>query len=207
MPTIPDLESLSQRYKLVATEVSVAQRTFEIWKPDNIDDLINEAEFDADERLPYWAEVWPSGRVLAEQLAGRPADGRRLLELGCGLGLVSLLARWIGFDVLATDYYEPALEFTAFNAAHNAIPPVATRLLDWRKLPDDLGSFDLIVAGDVLYERPNSALVANVLDRCLAPEGLALVTDPSRRVAGQFPDLCAERRLKVERIARLEVVP
>jgi predicted nicotinamide N-methyase len=68
-----------------------------------------------DERLPYWADVWPSARVLAERVATMQVDDRRFLELGCGAGLVSVAAAIAGFDITATDYYEEALRFTALN--------------------------------------------------------------------------------------------
>jgi hypothetical protein len=53
-------------------------------------------------------------------------------------------------------------------------------LLDWRNLPSTLGRFDVVVASDVLYERPYGPLVARVLDAALAPGGLAVIADPGR---------------------------
>ncbi len=120
-----------------------------------------------------------------------------MLELGCGIGLVSLVAAHAGFRVLATDYYADALEFTAANADRNAIHGVDTRLVDWRKLPDDLGTFDVVAASDVLYEKSQAALVAEVLARALAPGGLGLVSDPGRRTAAALADECARRGLAV----------
>src|SRR5690606_17922121 len=126
-------------------------------------ELLDEQEFNRDGRIPYWAELWPSARVLADQLALLSASGRCLLELGCGAGLCAVAASLVGFRVTATDYYSEALEFVRLNAERNALPIPAVRMVDWRALPADLGQFDLVVAADVLYEPPYTALVAQVI--------------------------------------------
>jgi 2-polyprenyl-3-methyl-5-hydroxy-6-metoxy-1,4-benzoquinol methylase len=127
----------------------------------------------------------------------------RLLELGCGVGLVSLVAAAAGFEVLATDYYADALEFTAANAARHGLENVDTRLVDWRRLPDDLGTFDVVVASDVLYEAPQAALVAAALSRTLVPAGTGLVSDPGRRTAEKFVEECGRQGLSARLIARV----
>jgi 2-polyprenyl-3-methyl-5-hydroxy-6-metoxy-1,4-benzoquinol methylase len=133
--------------------------------------------------------------VLAEHVAELPGRGRRLLELGCGIGLVSVVAAASGFDVLATDYYGNALEFTAANADRHALVNVDTRLVDWRKLPDDLGTFDVVAASDVLYERPQAAQVAAALAHTMASDGLGLVSDPGRWTAAVFVEECGKQGL------------
>ena len=124
--------------------------------PRSADDLIDEDDFNRDERLPYWAEIWPSAYVLAQRIArengrssGRPS---RLLELGCGSGLAVVTALAAGFDVTAVDYYPAALEFVNVNAKLNGLPPPQIRVVDWRNYPDDLRDFDVVIAADVLYE-------------------------------------------------------
>ena len=71
--------------------------------------MIDEAAFDEEEFLPYWAELWPSGLALARHVAARELRGLRVLELGCGLGLPALAAALRGADVLATDWAEDAI--------------------------------------------------------------------------------------------------
>ena len=161
--------------------------------------LIDLAAFEADERIPYWADVWESAIVLAEDHATLDGRGMSLLELGCGLGLPSLVAAAAGFAVTATDYEHPALEGVRFNAEKNGIESIRTRVLDWRNLPDDLGRFDRVVAADVLYEPHHAAAVAGVIARTLAPGGVAMVADPCRTRAAGFPDACRAEGLAVER--------
>ena len=160
--------------------------------------MLSEEDFDRDERLPYWAQIWPSARVLAARVAQMPGAGRSVLELGCGVGLVSLAAAGAGFSVVASDYYSEALEFTADNARRNLLSErIETRLVDWRNPPADLGPFETVLAADVLYERRNLALVATMLARSLSATGRALVSDPGRRVATEFPLVCRQHGLRV----------
>ncbi len=188
-------ESLARRFEVAECEVSIRERIYRLLKPRNVDDLISEEDFALDERIPYWADVWPSARILAERLAGHQGAGQRLLELGCGIGLPAIVAAAAGYETLATDYYAEALEFTEANAHRNGVMNVDSRLVDWRRMPDDLGTFDVVVAADVLYEQPQAALVASVIERCLAPGGLAIVTDPGRRTAEVFIDVCRDHDL------------
>jgi predicted nicotinamide N-methyase len=198
--------SLSRRFELATSQIAIGPRTYDLLKPRSVDELISEEDFAIDERIPYWADCWPSGRILAERLAREPGQGRSLVELGCGIGLVSAVAAAAGFQVLASDYYADALEFTAANAERNGVEGVDTRLIDWRSLPDDLGEFDLVVAADVLYEVPMAALVADVLDRALRPDGLGLITDPGRRTAPALVEACAARGLTCALIDRAPTI-
>src|SRR5262249_55245429 len=155
--------------------------------------LINEDDFNRDERLPYWAEVWPSAYVLARRIAEeRQAESdrpkRTLLELGCGCGLAAIAAQAFGFDTAAIDYYPDALEFVSLNAELNGLAPPATRLVDWRNYVPDLSNFDLVVAADVLYERDYCRLVAAAFRQSLGPGGLGILTDPQRSKAEAFPE-------------------
>ena len=172
--------TLERRFRVVETRVDVGSRAFVIRHPASAEELISEEDFERDERLPYWADIWPSARVLAGRLLEENGAGRSLIELGCGAGLVSAAAALAGFDVTATDYYEDALRFARVNASRNTGHAIETLLLDWRDIPSDVGPFDCVVASDVLYERAYGALVAGALARLLAPKGFALVADPGR---------------------------
>lgn len=195
--------SLARRFEVAECEVLVGTRSYRLLKPRNVDDLISEEDFAIDERIPYWADVWPSARILAERLAEHTGAGRRLLELGCGIGLPAIAAAAAGYESLATDYYAEALEFTEANALRNGVEGVDTRLVDWRRLPEDLGTFDLVVAADVLYEKPQAALVVSVIEQCLSEDGLAIVTDPGRRTADALLEICLERGLTAALVERV----
>jgi len=197
------LGELGAQFDMARTDLMVAGREVRIHHPRNADDLIDEQAFVDDERLPYWADLWPSARVLAERVATMPVDGRRFLELGCGTGLVSIAAAIAGFDVTATDYYDEALRFTALNVLVNTGALIDTRIGDWRRFPHDIGRFELVVASDVLYEQPHAGLIAGVLDRTLTARGSAVIADPGRIAAPQFVDECKERGMPAAILDRI----
>ncbi len=172
-------------------------------RPESSESLISEEDFERDERLPYWAELWPSALILARHVASLEGAGRSLLELGCGVGLVATAASQAGFDVTATDYYADALLFTSLNVASNTGREPAVRDVDWRALPEDLGRFDVIVASDVMYERPYPSLIAGVIAHALAPDGIALIADPGRVAAPHLPGECASRGLSIRECVRI----
>ena len=179
-------ESLRRRYRVATSDIRFGDRTISILHPENAEELIDETDFERDERLPYWADLWPSSRVLAGHVLGLRGDRRSLLELGCGCGLVATCASIAGFDVVASDYYEDAIRFARVNAKRNGAPSVRGRMLDWRQLPADLERFDMVLASDVLYERPYGALMSKVLGRALDGSGVAIVADPGRVGRDEF---------------------
>jgi predicted nicotinamide N-methyase len=199
------LEQLRRQFPLESQQVEVGQWQFEIYRHANPDDLISDEDFDRDGRLPYWADFWPSGLAMSQRIAAEGGDGRRFLDLGCGLGLASVVAMRAGFDCLATDYYSEALSFTELNARHNNLRPPATRLVDWRHFPTDLGRFDLVVASDVLFERPNVPLVAAAFARTLGISGSGWLTDPGRPPAVEFPAECERHGVRIVERTQISV--
>lgn len=178
--------TLERRFRTSVTHFSIGSHVLRLTHPVSAEDLIDEAEFELDERLPYWADVWPAARVLAADLARLRGEHRSLLELGCGAGLVAAAAALSGFRVCATDYYDDALEFTELNVLCNAGVLPDIRLVDWRRMPTDLGRFDFVVGSDVLYERNYGELVARAIDMTLATGGEAVIADPGRVAATEF---------------------
>ena len=186
------LSDLPPGFDVVEEQIAVGPHRFDIARPRSAEELIDEDEYAVDERLPYWADLWPSGRVLAEWLAGRSPDGARVLELGCGLAIPSFVAAASGASVLATDWYGPALGFVRWNARRLSLA-VPTMLVDWRAPPRELlaaAPFDLVVAADVLYEARNVAPLCDLLPR-LVTRGEVVVADPRRPDATAFLDRLA----------------
>ena len=145
------------------------------------------------ERLPYWAELWPSAVALAHYIAKHlNLDGRRVLELGCGLGLVSVVAALQGARVLCTDYEEAALAFARRNARGNACRRMRFRLVDWCD-PALRRRYNCILASDVIYEVRSFAPLVSLLQRYLARGGMAVLAEPGRVNAPPFFTLLRQR--------------
>jgi predicted nicotinamide N-methyase len=153
-------------------------------RPPSPDELIDEAAFDEEEFLPYWAELWPSGLALARHVATLDLDGLRVLELGCGLGLPSLAAALRGADVLATDWADDAIELLRRNAESNeALLRVARAR--WSE-PEPLlraAPWDLVLGADLLYEERNAEQLSALLPRL---GGEVILAEPGRPYAKEF---------------------
>ena len=173
----------------------------EILRPPSADELIDEAAFDAEEFLPYWAELWPSGLALAQHVAARELRGLRVVELGCGLGLPSLAAALRGADVLATDWAEDAIDLLRGNAQRNGVLLRVARVR-WSE-PEPLlraAPWDLVLGADLLYEARNAEQLAELLPQL---GGELLLAEPGRPYAKEFlerfdAEPVAERIYRVE---------
>lgn len=182
-----------------------AGRSILLLGPANFDALLDdpktEQRFREDEYLPYWAEFWPACLILADRVARWPdvtAESRPpvVLELGCGLGLVSLIAAARGYRVIASDYDEDALAFVELSARLNGLGPPECRRIDWRRPPADLEA-DRIVAAEVLYETRWLEPVARLIAAHLAPHGVAEIVDRNRQIADAFPRVAENAGLNV----------
>ncbi len=172
---------------LVQETIALRGDDLEVMRPRDSEALLDEQAFEHDEFMPYWAELWPSGVALARALDGRALRGVPVVELGCGLGLPSIVAARAGGRVLATDWSQAALDLLARNAAHNGVA-VATMAADWTR-PQELlarGPFGLVLAADVLYERRNVPVLLELLPRLVAPAGEIWLADPGRATADAF---------------------
>ena len=140
---------------------------------------------------PYWAVLWRSGVALARELDGVELRDLRFVELGCGLAVPSIAAARAGAAVLATDACAEALTLAGRNANANGVS-IETAMVDWAEHEELVtrGPFDLVLAADVLYERPSVGLLLTLLPR-LAPE--AWLADPGRPAAGAFLEQASSR--------------
>jgi predicted nicotinamide N-methyase len=149
-------------------------------------EFLDPITFAEDERLPYWAELWPAAVAMAHYVIQRlPVTGRRVLELGCGLGLVGIVAALRGARVLRTDYEADALAFARHNAHRNGCQQARFQLMDWR-YPTLRRRYDYILASDVIYEARNFGPLVALLRRYLARGGTAVFSEPGRVNAVPF---------------------
>ena len=129
---------------------------------------------------PIFGQLWPGGNALAEAAATMPIEGLRILEFGCGLALTSLVLKRRGADITACDIHPLAPEFLRINAELNGLPPISYRHAPWDADDPGLGRYDLLLGGDVLYERDHAPLVAGFVERHANPLARVVVGDPGR---------------------------
>lgn len=139
-----------------------------------------------------FGQSWPAGRLLAQAMLRFDIAGKRILELGCGIGLASLVLTRRGAEVVASDNHPLAEPFLAYNAALNGLPALHYRHLHWDRPLPTLGLFDAIIASDVLYERGQAERLCAVVARHALPACEVLVTDPGRGNSARFTRLLGD---------------
>ena len=129
---------------------------------------------------PLFGLLWPSGRVLAQVMQTFEIEGKRILELGCGLALASLVAHRRGGDITASDNHPLAGDFLLENLRLNHLPAMKYQTGNWSRANPLLASFDLIIGSDVLYDRGQPQVLSEFIERHAAPGAEILIVDPDR---------------------------
>ncbi|CAA0101702.1 Ribosomal protein L11 methyltransferase [Zhongshania aliphaticivorans] len=124
--------------------------------------------------------VWDSSAVLANEMATFAVEGKRILEVGCGLALTSLLLNARHADITATDIHPEAGNFLIENVRLNSGMKIPFLRTGWNDLSDGLGEFDVIIGSDILYEREHIALLSEFIERHAKPQCEVILVDPGR---------------------------
>ena len=143
---------------------------------------------------PLFGLLWPSGSRLAERMALRPVNPQeRILEIGCGLALCSLVGHRRGAHMTASDCHPETAGFLLENLRLNGLAPMDYRHGQWGAQPDiqngDIaltGQFNLIVGSDILYERDEQGTLAHFIESHAAPAAEVWVVDPNRGNRSHF---------------------
>lgn len=160
---------------------------------------------------PMFGNLWPSSLQLAARMAARPlVPLERILEIGCGLGLASLVSHRRGADVTASDCHPLAALFLARNVRLNELPPLPYRHGHWsapaaptglaahpeRRVVD--GRFGLIIGSDVLYERDEEGGLSGFIARHALPDAEVLIVDPNRGNRAAFNRRMADAGFRMD---------
>ena len=181
-------------------EFHLLNQSFRLWVPFRPDSLLDSPEVLSasiqDDYMPYWAYLWPAALQIAESLLlSQWPKNTRVLELGCGLGLVGIAALAAGYNVSLTDYDEKAIATARVNAALNGFPDVDAFVLDWRT-PQGF-RYPVIIGCDVTYESRNHAPILDLIDHVLEPDGFCWIADGGRNAAPDFIELARSRGFSV----------
>lgn len=184
LPAVSDRVETPDWTELVGRRLALPGGDLRLLQPSEAAELPDDGPVEWAPLLPYSWVLWRSGVALAADLEGEPLAGRTVVELGCGLGLPSLVAARAGATVLATDEDPDALALVELNARENDLA-VATAPAAWGAAEELVtrGPFDLVLAADVLYEPESVASLLALLPR-LGRE--VILADPGRSAAGEF---------------------
>jgi predicted nicotinamide N-methyase len=179
------------------TEIKIGDYPVRYISPGNAYDLFEEliqknpSHADViDERVPYWADLWPSAIALGQYIAqeSKNISGKNIIEIGCGLGIPGIVAGIAGGNVTMSDYLQEALTLACENWKLNLNTECKWLNLDWRKAYGG-EKFELVLASDIAYEKKSFFPVVKILKELLVPGGSVFLSEPNRPYAAEFINL------------------
>jgi predicted nicotinamide N-methyase len=177
-----------------------SSRELQFVQPVDFDALLDAAAGDPEQNLPYWAEIWPSGIALADELLAQSelVRGKRVLEIGSGIGVTASIALSVGTDLTVADYSPESLLLCRYNALRNSGHEPNALQINWRDPAAELrtlagSGFPAVLAADVLYESRDIAPLLELIDWLVAPDGLLWLAEPGRNVAARFIEQATDR--------------
>lgn len=170
--------------------IQIGDVSITIETPPDLDALLDRAAHEAPhtvDGIPYYAILWPAARGLAEYLwhERKTLKGKNVIELGCGLGLPSILAAKLGALVHATDFHPDTGEWLLHNANENRVE-LTYQQLDWTvflagsKKETTLSCAPFVIGSDLLYEARHIPALVCTIDALCSHGGQAIISDPGR---------------------------
>ncbi|MFQ5771946.1 MAG: methyltransferase [bacterium] len=178
------IETFYQEYETEPHEVVINGRTFTMLLPKYLNRFLNSDNMFHD--FPLWAKIWRASWVLAANLAEMPVKHEKhFLEIGGGLGLVSIVATSFGHKITMTECNSDALQFARANAYLNNCLDFPIVKLDWSN-PQLKGKYDYIVASEVVYKEQDFPLLLKLFETYLRPEGRIILASEMRKTICDF---------------------
>lgn len=196
------MRKIKIKYPTQIVQKTYAQKLFVLEVIRDLDEAIDlicaamtpEEQLDpfAEDLCPYFGILWPAAQGLSQYLERMDFNfkNKSVIELGCGLGLPSLVATHLGGKVLATDFHPDVEEYFQRNARHSNLTCQYQRL-NWRE-DNELGLFDVVIGSDVLYESKHPMEVARGLVKYVKAGGKIILSDPGRSYLQKFVDAMKE---------------
>ena len=139
-----------------------------------------------DATWPLFGQVWPTSVAMAINICKLDFASKRVLEIGCGIGLCSIVLHKMGIDITASDYHPRVREFLERNVLGNGLPPIKYQIGNWDTENPELGQFDVLIGSDILYQPDHARLVARFIDRHSSNDVEVLIGDPNRNNRSRF---------------------
>jgi predicted nicotinamide N-methyase len=137
--------------------------------------------------FPYWSKLWPASLGICEFLSRHPGIYRqkKVMELGAGLGLPSMLCAQEADSVLCTDLSEHAMRYARASVELNGLSNIVCRTHDWTM--DCAGmSTDVLLLSDVNYAPESFAFIIGLLQSFLEGGTMIILSTPHRLTAREF---------------------
>jgi predicted nicotinamide N-methyase len=181
------IESFYQTYNTETVVMKIGDKPFSFITPQNLDELMDTSE-DSNIIFPLWVKIWESSIILADYLINLKKTSKKILELGAGLGITSIIAESFGYRVTSTEYDSQALKFLMANAHINDCQTLNIQRLNWHE-PDIVGQFDIIVGSELVYKESDFKPLIALFQKFLLPGGEIILANEPRKSLEPFLNL------------------
>jgi predicted nicotinamide N-methyase len=191
--TLPESERqiynrIKSKYKLTFDRFEVGEKRFRLLKIADLEEFLDGKDpFANVSEFPFWIRLWDAAMVLAYVLGSqRDTEGKRLLELGAGLGAPGLAAAAAGYTVTLSDYEDIIMDFQRVSAAASGLKEIDFVHLDWLQ-PQTLAPFDVLVGAEILFRDTFFQPLLDIFSTLLKPDGtIFLAHDATRQSLPKF---------------------
>lgn len=191
--TLPEQEReiynrIRKKYKLTFDRLRVCEKNIRLLKVADLEEFLGGKDpFANVSEFPFWIRLWDAAMVLSYVLGGQGAtQGKRLLELGAGLGAPGLAAAAAGYEVTLSDYEDIILDFQRVSAAASKLEGVQFCHFDWLN-PPELEPFDVLAGAEILFREEFFQPLLHIFHTCLKDDGLIFLAHDARRQSlGKF---------------------
>ena len=183
------MDDIEKDYQTEIEPITVSGRTLQCLRIADLDEIIIQGLESNDDNmfdLPFWGKIWEASILLAAYLTAQPVlPGRKILEIGTGLGVSGLFAAAHGHQVTLSDHTEEILKFIRANVLLNDLHNVSIINVDWRE-PAGEQRYDWIVGAEVIYHRPTYDDLVRFLLQTLKPHGTIFLAKSTSLPADTF---------------------
>ncbi|MCC6383634.1 MAG: methyltransferase [Bacteroidia bacterium] len=200
-------------FEAVQEDIVISGETYRITKVTNFDELFermvseNTESGNNEDNIPYWTEIWPASIGLSEFIAENQelVQKKKVIELGCGLGLPGIVAARMGAAITFSDLQPDALYFACLNAEANGVNDAAYKIENWKRTSIE-NEYEVLIASDVSYERTAFPFLIKAFRNLLIPKGIVLLSEPGRQYARSFFSLLSNNGFRCTHHIKREVV-
>lgn len=185
--TLPEAELLiynriRKKYRLTFDRLRYGEKQIRLLKIADLEEFLEGKDPFADvSEFPFWIRLWDAAMILAYVLGSQSnTSGRRLLELGAGLGAPGLAAASAGFDVTISDYEDIIMDFQKVSAAASGLNGIHFSHLDWLN-PPQMEPFDVLAGAEILFRDEFFQPLLNIFNTCLKPDGVIYLAHDAKR--------------------------
>ena len=178
------LESFQKRYETETKDLTIKDKNFRFFVARSLESFVDPEDIFND--FPLWIKIWEASIILADYIAGLQVEPeKRFLEIGCGVGLVGIVASAFGHHVTATEYNSDALNFARANALLNKASNIEIKEMNWNK-PQLKDSFDTIIGSEIIYKESDFPSISNLFRTYLKDGGEIILAERIRKTSMEF---------------------